>query len=229
MEPWEGKSHSLVKKKKFSPEEDKILLELYKRYGEDWGRITQFMPDRTIRQVMERWKYYLDPAINAEPFTAEEDKRLIEYQTQFGNKWTKMLIYFQNRTANQLKNRWLVISRKNQSYSIPVQYAAQIPSQIMRQPTQPQIKPPQMLTVPLPIPTIGTQAPQTPTQTTPKENLTTEQSIQSLLTSRLEAHKNGTDILDINPPGPNSKPQFLPPTKQSRFRPTIDDLLVNRK
>ena len=103
---------SCQKKKKFCADEDKKLTELVYMYGEDWNKILRFMPGRTLRQVMERWKYYLDPTINNEPWTPDEDKRLLQYQREIGNKWTKMLSFFNNRTANQLKNRWLVVSRK---------------------------------------------------------------------------------------------------------------------
>ena len=107
-------ANGLQKKKKFGREEDKKLSELVAIYGEDWNKIIQFLPGRTVRQVMERWKYYLDPSINNEPWTPDEDRRLIESQLELGNKWTKMLGFFKNRTANQLKNRWLGIARKGQ-------------------------------------------------------------------------------------------------------------------
>ena len=116
MLKWELKNHSSTqKKKKFGREEDKKLTELVSIYGEDWTKIIQFLPGRSVRQVMERWKYYLDPTINNDPWSPEEDKALLEYQNELGNKWTKMLKFFQNRTANQLKNRYLSIVRKNHS------------------------------------------------------------------------------------------------------------------
>ena len=112
----EYKGHGTNQKKmKFGQDEDKKLTRLVSLYGEDWNQIIQYLPGRSVRQVMERWKYYLDPSINNDPWTPEEDKRLLEYQLEFGNKWTKMLGFFKNRTANQLKNRWLGLERKSRS------------------------------------------------------------------------------------------------------------------
>ena len=112
----EYKKHgSNQKKMKFCLEEDKKLTKLVSLYGEDWTQIIQFLPGRSVRQVMERWKFYLDPSINNDPWTPEEDKKLLDYQVEYGNKWTKMLRFFKNRTANQLKNRWLGLERKSRS------------------------------------------------------------------------------------------------------------------
>ncbi|KAL7720537.1 Uncharacterized protein QTN25_002302 [Entamoeba marina] len=53
-----------IDKKAWSSEEDEILLELRKKYGNKWSEIKQFMPGRTSNQIKNRYFSH---------FAAEED------------------------------------------------------------------------------------------------------------------------------------------------------------
>jgi hypothetical protein len=65
-------------KKKFSLEEDNVIRTLVSVWGIDnWKNIAPYLPDRTIRQCRERWKYYLEPGINHTDWTPGEDRDVI--------------------------------------------------------------------------------------------------------------------------------------------------------
>ncbi|KAL7717276.1 R2r3-MYB transcription factor [Entamoeba marina] len=98
-------------KKKFShswtQREDDLLEKAVEKYGVgQWKIISENVPNRSRKQCRERYCNHLDPFINKEPWTTEEDELLIQLHKQFGNKWSFMKTYFQGRTANTIKNRY---------------------------------------------------------------------------------------------------------------------------
>ena len=107
-EPYNPRS---VPKKNFSKKEDEILIELVNKYGQHWNTIAGLMERRTARQCKERYEMYLDPNINKDPFTLEEDKLLLTLVQKHGTCWTRILKYFDKRTSSQIKNRWQVLER----------------------------------------------------------------------------------------------------------------------
>ena len=91
----------------FKPEEDEKLIELVNNLGTKcWTAIAKQMPGRNARQCRERQKQYLDPSINKDDFTEEEDKLLLEKIQQLGTEWKEIKNFFLNRTETQLKNRF---------------------------------------------------------------------------------------------------------------------------
>lgn len=92
--------------RKFTPEEDKHLVELVKNYGKNWAEIAKQMGNRTKKQCKERYINYLDPTIDQSPFTPEEDKFIIEKHKILGSKWEIIAHFLPGRTPNQVKNRW---------------------------------------------------------------------------------------------------------------------------
>lgn len=102
-----------VKKQKFTPEEDKKLLELIKTYGLfDWESISDEMPNRTPRQCRDRWNYYLNPDVRTNEWTEEEDKLLLKKYEKYGPKWSKIAQFFDNRTDVNIKNHYIVLERR---------------------------------------------------------------------------------------------------------------------
>ena len=100
-------------KSKFTENEDCALKFLVSKLGEDnWNEIAFYMNGRTVRQCRERWKNYLNPLVNKDEWTEEEDRLLIEKYEEYGSKWKSISVFFQNRTDIMLKNRFLVIVRK---------------------------------------------------------------------------------------------------------------------
>lgn len=99
-------------KKKFTQAEDQCLSYLVSIHGlNNWKRIAWNMPGRSVRQCRERWKYYLEPNINHQVWTKEEDRLLIAKFQELGPSWARMTNFFRNRTDIDLKNRYHRLER----------------------------------------------------------------------------------------------------------------------
>lgn len=103
-----------IKKSKFTKEEDEKLCSLVKKYGQnEWAVISKQMKNRNPRQVRERWKNYLDPQINKEKWSNEEDSLLICKFNEIGPYWKKISLFFEKRSPNSVRNRFIKIAHKN--------------------------------------------------------------------------------------------------------------------
>merc|ERR1719261_2016064 len=80
----------------------------------NWGIVAAQINGRTTKQCWSRWSTHLDPSLNHGPFTAEEDKLLIEKYGEYGSAWSKIALHLQGRTNNAVKVRFKSLSRKRQ-------------------------------------------------------------------------------------------------------------------
>lgn len=102
-----------IKKSKFNVEEDEKLRELVERFGENqWTLISHQMKNRNARQCRERWKNYLNPHLNSEEWSEQEDYLLLSKFNEVGPKWKKISLLFKNRTTNSIRNRLIKIIKK---------------------------------------------------------------------------------------------------------------------
>ncbi|OHT09294.1 Myb-like DNA-binding domain containing protein [Tritrichomonas foetus] len=100
-------------KSKFTLIEDQRLRNLVHEYGEsNWRIISENMGNRSVRQCKERWTNYLSPNISNDPWSKEEDDLLEQKYIELGPKWVKISQFFPKRTDSNVKNRWLVLSRR---------------------------------------------------------------------------------------------------------------------
>ena len=103
-------------KKKFTPDEDRKLKLYVNLYGtNNWGNIAAAFGERTARQLKERWFNYLDPNIDLNEWTAEEDDYLLEKVTEIGRKWRTISHIFKGRTDVHLKNRYNLVIRRERN------------------------------------------------------------------------------------------------------------------
>ena len=100
-------------KKKFTPQEDKIITEQVNLHGEKgWRHIAEHVPGRTARQIRERWVNYLSPNVSRAKWTREEDELLAKMVSEHGTQWSKIAASFKLRTDVMLKNRWSYLKKR---------------------------------------------------------------------------------------------------------------------
>mgnify|MGYP001196020687 CR=1 FL=1 len=99
-------------------QEDQQLIELVATKDNkniSWSIIGKAIGSRSGKQCRERYVNHLDPSINKDEWSFEEDFILIKCQNLFGNKWAMFSKQFLiGRTDNSIKNRYHCISRNKQ-------------------------------------------------------------------------------------------------------------------
>lgn len=99
-------------KVKFTEDEDKKLKFLVEQNGaKDWIHIASLMETRNPRQCRERWNNYINPSLRSDQYSPEEDALLEAKYAEYGPSWNKISKFFEKRSDNSLRNRWMMIAR----------------------------------------------------------------------------------------------------------------------
>ncbi len=97
----------------FSCEEDEALLELVKAETViEWPKISKMLGTKTARQCRDRYQNYLDPRLNHNEWSEEEDSLLLSLYSSYGAKWTQISHRIEGRSLNSVHNRWNVLKRR---------------------------------------------------------------------------------------------------------------------
>lgn len=115
MGGWTDEENKLLRQLHYNAKERLIAGELKK--GRFWSWIASQMEGRDNKQVRERWDNVIDPTINHEPFTLEEDQIIINHvqQTEGNPSWVFLEGELSNeyrRPQNKIKNRWTTLKKR---------------------------------------------------------------------------------------------------------------------
>ncbi len=82
---WTKVLNPLLTKGPWTDEEDKKVAELVGKFGaKKWSLIAQHLPGRIGKQCRERWHNHLNPDINKQPWSLEEDRNILTAHHQLG-------------------------------------------------------------------------------------------------------------------------------------------------
>ena len=87
-------------------EEDDKLLELYKKYGKNWSKISKEMKTRTGKQIRDRFLNSLDERVIKRKFNNDEDEEILNLYKKYGNCWSLIAKNLKGRTGDMMKNRF---------------------------------------------------------------------------------------------------------------------------
>ncbi|KAG0454654.1 hypothetical protein HPP92_023946 [Vanilla planifolia] len=117
---WQKVLNPTLVKGPWSKEEDEIIIDMVNKFGpKKWSTIAQALPGRIGKQCRERWHNHLNPSINKEAWTQEEEIALIHAHQIYGNKWAELTKFLPGRSDNSIKNHWnSSVKKKLESYMI---------------------------------------------------------------------------------------------------------------
>jgi len=115
---WKNNLSGLDGKGSWTKEEDDLLYELVLQYGpSNWAALSKELNEklvyrrRSAKQCRERWINHMDPSINRDAWTPDEDDTLMKKQKELGNKWTEISRHIPGRTELQVKNRYRALMK----------------------------------------------------------------------------------------------------------------------
>jgi hypothetical protein len=119
----------------WTKDEDARLIDLVATHGEGkWAKIAKGIPGRTGHQCQQRWTEVLAPWINKDPWTLEEDNRLIELHGELGNAWTAIVRWLNTgRTLQNIRHHCErhLKDRAPQSQAQPAKQTPHFPARII--------------------------------------------------------------------------------------------------
>uniref|UniRef100_A0A915PMD7 Uncharacterized protein n=1 Tax=Setaria digitata TaxID=48799 RepID=A0A915PMD7_9BILA len=88
--------------------EDVLLTCAVSRFGtKDWIKVASCVPGRSDSQCRDRWVNVLDKSIKAEPWSVDEDEKLLEGVRIFGKgEWSRISTMLPGRSASHCKSRF---------------------------------------------------------------------------------------------------------------------------
>ena len=97
---------NLAGMKHWTPEEDKLLISLYKPNNiKKWVTIAKYFPDKNQKDCMLRY-LKINPRIKKGKWSFEEDRNLFFLVQMFGYRWGLFAKILKNRNHKQIRSRY---------------------------------------------------------------------------------------------------------------------------
>jgi Myb-like DNA-binding domain len=107
------------KRRPWTIKEDDWMKKLVQENGtKQWTiiaeKLNHYFPNaiRTGKQCRERWHNHLNPGINKDCWSLDEEIILFSTHSKLGNKWAEISTYLPGRTDNSIKNHFYSTLRK---------------------------------------------------------------------------------------------------------------------
>jgi hypothetical protein len=98
-----------LKKSKFTPEEDKMILHHVNEFGSSNWKPIALKLKRTKYDVTSHFWKHLNPDINNGEWTHDQEIKLLQLYVQYGSKWTAFREYVDYKSAKNIKNKFFDI------------------------------------------------------------------------------------------------------------------------
>lgn len=102
-----GKEKKVGRKKIYTIEDERKILELVNMYGEkNWSIIAKYMPGKDRKQLRDHYINFLKKEQRTAGFSLEEDSHVLTMVSKLGRKWQKIADTLPGRTPIMIKNRF---------------------------------------------------------------------------------------------------------------------------
>jgi hypothetical protein len=93
---------------KWMKQEDDTLKQAVEDHGaKNWKLISTRLPGRSEVQCLHRWQKVLKPSLVKGPWTADEDRKVVELVDKYGaKKWSLIASNLPGRIGKQCRERW---------------------------------------------------------------------------------------------------------------------------
>lgn len=109
---WMYRKAPHLKKGRFTYAETKTLMDAVEKYGMDFCKISNVvMPYRTSIQLNERYRTVMENINNDKIWTINDDERLLQLHKNYNNDWSKIAMFFSNKSRIQVRQRFNAIQK----------------------------------------------------------------------------------------------------------------------